>query len=103
MEFDEDDAITAIREALPAESNTRYSDDQLINIVDMIWDFYEENDLLEIDCDEDPLEDDSIFDDLVTYVRRMLKKDKGATIDPADVETIVKAELDYEESLDADL
>ena len=100
QEFDENKAIEAIKAALPGEAAAKYTDDQLLNIIDMIWDFYEENGLLDIDADEDMDDENAIFSDLMDYVRRMLKKDKAAGIDPGDVETIVQAEIDYENSLD---
>lgn len=98
--FDEDSAIKAIRESLPSEKSSVYSDDQILNIIDMIWDFYEENGLLEIDDDEE-IEESALFDDLLRYVRKMLQKDKESGIAPEDVESIVKAEIDYENSLDS--
>ena len=98
--FDEDSAIKAIRAHLPAEKSTYYTDDQILNIIDMIWDFYEENGLLEIDEDED-IEESALFDDLLRYVRKLLQKDKESGIAPEDVENIVRAEIDYENSLDS--
>lgn len=98
--FDEDSAIKAIKESLPAEKSTYYTDDQILNIIDMIWDFYEENGLLEIDEDED-IEESALFDDLLRYVRKMLQKDKESGIAPEDVENIVRAEIDYENSLES--
>ncbi|MDE6265489.1 MAG: hypothetical protein K2M11_10165 [Paramuribaculum sp.] len=97
--FEEDAAIKAIREALPEGKADSYTDDQILNIIDMIWDFYEENGLLEIDDDEE-IEETALFDDLLRYTRKMLQKDKQSGIAPEDVETIVRAEIDYENSLD---
>lgn len=96
-EFDENAAVKAIKAAL-ADSN-KYTDDQILNVIDMIWDFYEENGLLDLDSDEE-IEETALFDDLIGYTTRMLKKDKHSGIDPQDIETIVRAEIDYENSLD---
>ncbi len=98
--FEEDAAIKAIRQALPEGKADTYTDDQILNIIDMIWDFYEENGLLEIDDDEE-IEETALFDDLLRYTRKMLQKDKQSGIAPEDVETIVRAEIDYENSLDS--
>ncbi|MDE5838649.1 MAG: hypothetical protein K2K52_08260 [Paramuribaculum sp.] len=98
--FDEDAAIKAVRESLPAEKSQVYTDDQILNVIDMIWDFYEENGLLEIDDDEE-IEETALFDDLLRYVRKMLQKDKESGIAVEDIETIVRAEIDYENSLDS--
>ena len=99
-EYDEYAAIAEVKKALGEEAAKNYTEDQLLNVIDMIWDFYEENGLLDIDCDED-MDESDIYDDLLTYVRRMLKKDKESGILPEHIETIVKAEIEYENSLDA--
>lgn len=97
-EYDELTAIKAMRAALPADASGKYDDDELLNIVDMIWDYYEQNGMLDIDVDEDD-ESDTLLQDLVDYATRMLKKDKGATIDLSHLPAMIQAELDYEESL----
>lgn len=98
MDFNEDKAIEQMRAAVPADRAALYTDDELLNVIDMIWDYYEENGMLEIDL-EDDVEDEDLQGDLVEYVRRMLRKDRAAKVLPEDVEALVKAELDYEESL----
>ncbi len=64
----------------------------------MIWDFYEENGLLDVDAADDDTDDD-IEPDMIDYVTRMLRKDKGASIAPEDVPLMVRAEVDYEDSV----
>lgn len=95
--YDEDKAIEAINNALVKNGRPAYCADELLNVVDMIWDYYEENGLLEIE-DEDDTEED-IVDELTDYITRMLSKDKLSSIDKADVRMIVEAELAYEDSL----
>ena len=97
MDFNEDKAIELMRAAVPADRAALYTDDELLNVIDMIWDYYEENGMLEIDL-EDDVEDEDLQGDLVEYVRRMLRKDRAAKVLPEDVEALVNAELDYEES-----
>ncbi len=99
-EFDENDAILAMRNAIPQAESEKFDDDEFLNLIDIIWDFYEQNGLLDIDLDDDdPDDDESMISDLVDYAVRMLKKDRNATLDIALVETLVKAEIDYEDSL----
>ncbi|MDE5688442.1 MAG: hypothetical protein K2I18_07455 [Paramuribaculum sp.] len=98
-EYDEYAAIAAIKSALGEELSGKYTDDQLLNVIDMIWDFYEENGLLDIDSDED-MDESDVYDDLITYIKRMLKKDKESGILPEHIEPIVKAEIEYENTLD---
>lgn len=98
MEFDENKAVEWINKALVEAGRKAYDEDQVLNVVDMIWDFYEENGLLDIDADADEPDED-IEPDLIDYVTRMLRKDSGATVDAADVPLMVKAEIDYEDSV----
>ena len=69
----------------------------MLNLVDIIWDYYEINGLLEIDLDED--ETEVSVTDIVDYANRMIRKDKGANIAPEDIPLLVEADLDYENSL----
>lgn len=97
-EFDEKEAVKAMREVLSPEASERCSDDELLNVIDIIWDWYDENGLLDIDTEAD--DEDVNVDALTTHVRRMLAKDKLSPIRPDEVEPIVAAELRYEQSLD---
>lgn len=98
MEFDESKAVCFINNALAENGRQAYPDDEILNIIDMIWDYYEENGLLEIDDDDD--DDTPTADEILESVSRMLRKDKGACVSADDLPVIIKAELDYEESID---
>ncbi|MDE5810870.1 MAG: hypothetical protein K2H61_01015 [Muribaculaceae bacterium] len=100
--YDENEAVNAINKALKEKGREPYSSDELLNVIDMIWDYYEENGMLEVDDDDDDMEED-IAADLADYIRRMLKKDKQSKVDSNDVDTIVEAELDYEDDSALDL
>ena len=93
-EFDEKEAVKAMRQALSPEASQRCSDDELL----IIWDWYEESGLLNIDAEAD--DEDVNTDALNAYVRKMLAKDKLSPIRPDEVEPLVAAELRYEQSLD---
>lgn len=98
MEFDEDKAIEFIR-ANAGVDTSAYDDDQLLNVIDIIFDWYEENGLLDLDFSDD--DDEEVDTEALTaHVRKMLAKDKGATIEREHVEAIVLAELKYEDSLE---
>lgn len=99
-EFDENKALKLMRASLPADVAATYDDDELLNVIDMIWDYYEENGMLEIDMEDEIDEDEDIAADLTDYVTRMLRKDKGAKLDPQYVRALVEAELEYEASLE---
>ena len=94
MEFDESKAVDFINSRL---GEKRYPSDELLNVIDMMYDYYEQNGMLDPDNDDDDTED--IEKELTEYVVKMLRRDKLAQIDVDDVPAIVKAELDYEDSL----
>ena len=71
MEFDEQKAIEFINARLVENGRTAYPDDEVFNVIDMIWDFYDENGLLELESDPDD-EPDDIEQEVVDYVVRML-------------------------------
>lgn len=99
MKFDEDDAIKFIRATLPPEISGKYDDDEILYVIDVIWDWYEKNGYLSIDAsvtDEEAIDTAA----LVAYVRREISKDREIMMDPEDIDLIVKGELQYEESIE---
>ena len=97
--FNEDNAVKFIRAELPESIREKYDDDEILSIVDIIWYYYEDNGYLSlnsIETEEEQLD----VDDLVKYVKKEVKNDQELIMDSKDVELIVKAELDYEESLE---
>ena len=80
MEYDENIAIKQIRKVLSDKSNAIYNDDEILNVIDMIWDFYDENGMLDIDLEDGEDDSEAIYSELCDYVIRMLKKDKEAKI-----------------------
>jgi hypothetical protein len=97
MEFDELKAVELINKRLQEQGRKPYDEDQVLNVIDMIWDYYEENGLLEIESD--PEDGDDVESEVVDYVVRMLKKDKQAVVAADDVPLMVHAEMEYEDSV----
>lgn len=95
--YDENQAIKYINAVLKQTDGITYPDDDILNIIDIIWDYYEQNGLLDLDND-----DDLDYDHLLDWVKHLLKKDKGNNVKDEHIETIVKAELDYEDSIEDD-
>ena len=95
MKCDEDDAVNFIRETLPESVSDKYSDDEILYVIDTIWDWYEKNGYLSLDTE---VTDDGLLDEeqLVAYVRKEIRNDKEIMMDPDDVGLIVKGELQYE-------
>ena len=91
--FDEDQAVAFIRNYVGPKVSAQYSDDEILYVIDIIWDYYERNGYLSLSAD---ITDEEILDEdeLVAYVK------KEMMMDPADIAKIVKGELEYEESLE---
>ena len=101
LEFDENNAVAYMRNAVGPELSDKYpDDDELFNLIDLIFDYLEANGLLDIDMDDMDDDDDIDMDDLMSYIGRMLRKDKGATLNEADARPFVDAYFEYEASLD---
>ena len=74
--YDEDDAIKFIRGTLSPEVSARYDDDEILYVIDIIWEWYEKNGYLELNSEVTEEEEHE------------------------DVHQIVKGEIEYEESID---
>lgn len=94
-EFDEKSAISYMRKAVSEESSSLYDDDELLNIIDIIWDWYEDNGFLDIDSDDDPSQDE-----LIKHVIKTISKDSLSPVRKDDIPALVAAELAYEQSLE---
>ncbi|MCM1377314.1 MAG: hypothetical protein NC097_03260 [Clostridium sp.] len=97
--FDEDKAVAFIRKYVGENISSSYTDDEILYIIDIIWDYYEKNGMLTIDSD---ITEEELLDPekLTQYVKKELANDHEILMDPRDVDKIVKAELEYEESLE---
>lgn len=99
FDFDEDKAVAFIRQYVGDKISEQYSDDEILYIIDTIWDYYEKKGYLSlssIETDDDILDED----DLINYVKKEIANDKELIMDPADIGKIIKGELEYEESLE---
>lgn len=77
----------------------RRDDDAVCEILDLIFDYYEENGLLDIDFDSDD-DEDADTGAMVAYIMKYLAKHPAAVpFTAAEIEAMVKAEAAYEESL----
>ena len=100
-EFDENAAAGYINAALEKNLGVTYPADEIINIIDMIWDWYDENGFTDIDFDDDSEDNgDAVAEKISAYVKKLLAKDTDSPVDPAHIRDIVDAEISYENSLD---
>lgn len=96
--YDEDDSVKFIQNYLPQEYKGKFSDDDIIYIVDLIYDYYESNGFLSEDNDDDEVvEIDE--DELVSYVIKNAQKDGVGKFEPEAITFIVQGELNYCESI----
>lgn len=96
--YDEQEAVTFIKSHISDGLARRCDDDTILEIIDIIFDYYEDHDLLELDVDDDDSDDD--IDAIIAHTVEIVGKDKHLSLSPDDVAQIVKAEIDYELSLD---
>lgn len=99
LKYDENEAVKFIRKLLPADKEDQYTDDEILYVIDVMYDWYEKNGYLNIDMNvtEDEAAD---IDKMTAYVKKEIAKDGEIEMDPDDIDLIVKGELEYEESLE---
>lgn len=93
--YDEDDAVKFILNFLPAESKAKIDDTLIEYVLDVVYDFYYENGLI----DEDSAEEASIDEEeMFKYIKKCSKKDKMGLTDE-DIELILDGEFEYGKSI----
>ena len=98
FEYDDDAAIAFIRNYLPLEVKEKFSDDELNYIIDLIYEYYENEGYLDEDDEDKEIEIDE--DELTEFVIKQAKKDKIGKFEAEDIIFIVQGELAYCDSLD---
>ncbi len=97
--YNEEKAVEYIRNYLGENRQEKYSDDDILCVADLIWDFYESKGMLslnDIEGEEELLN----VEELIDYVKACVREDEELDIPSADIADIVKGELEYEESLE---
>jgi len=93
--YDEDDAVKFILNSLPAESKDKIDDTKIEYVLDVVYEFYDENGLI----DEDSAEEASIDEEeMFNYIKKCSKKDKMGLTDE-DIELILEGEFQYGKSI----
>ncbi|MEE1338996.1 MAG: hypothetical protein UHD04_08615 [Muribaculaceae bacterium] len=96
--FDENDAIKFIREYIPENIKNKYSDNDILLLMDTMYDFFDEED--DDDFDEENFDDEAYLNNIVNYVKKSIRKDPENAIEMDDVKHLVMGELEYEATLD---
>ena len=97
--YDEDDAIEFIQSCMPGNMSEQLRDDDIIYLIDLIYEYYEEKGYLNDDAEEEIELDE---DDLVNFVFKQAKSDNIENLTVEMVEVIIDGELSYCESLEDD-
>lgn len=101
-EFDENDAIEFIRGHVSKEVSDKYSDDDILLLIDTMYDFYEKDDDDEMRYEDEAYSYDSYVNELVNYVKKSLRKDPDNQIEIDDVRALVEGEIEYENTIEED-
>ena len=100
-ECDENDAVEFIANFMPEKLKNKYSDDDILLIIDTMYDFYEKGDEQETLYDEgDDNNDEFNLNEIVNFVKKSIRKDPDNQVDMDDVKVIVEGEIEYENTLD---
>lgn len=91
-EYNEDEAVACMRAAI---GDHEVNDDDIVEVLDLIFDYYDDNGELEIDVDDDA---DSDIEAMTDYVAKYLAKN-DCQFSREEIERMVRAEIQYEESL----
>ena len=97
--YDDTASVAFIRNYIPQELKELLSDDDIVYIVDLIYDYYESRGYLsdEVQDGDEPIDIDE--DELLEYVVRNAKKDGVGKFDTDQIRFVVQGELEYCESI----
>jgi len=93
--YDEDEAVKFILEFIPADSKVRIDNDKVEYVLDVVYDFYEENGLIDVDSTEEASIDE---EEMFKYILKSSKKDK-MNLSEDDIQVILDGEYEYGKSL----
>jgi hypothetical protein len=85
--------IAFIRRQLPADLKERFTDDQLLWMLDTLVDYYVESGVLDTDADEVDIDLEEVAD----HVCRQAIAEGKPHLDAQDVFFVVEADLDFQE------
>lgn len=97
-EYDEDAALEYIRKGLPQEVSEKYDDNNILDVVELVFDYYESKGFFQIVdmCEE---EDTVDKDDLDAYICKRLSKRRHKRVDDEDIPLVTALEMEYEKTL----
>lgn len=92
FDYEEDAAVAYIRCGLPSKMADKFQEDDILEVIDLIFDYYEQNGMLEL-SDFDSEEDAGA---IASYVADHMR---GRGFSGEELAEVVRLELEYEDSL----
>ena len=102
LKYDELDAVRYIKNQLPKDVLKNVSDENICDIIELMYDFYEEKGYLyEVDEEIDENEEVEIdVSEMIAYIFERPESEAFRHLTPDDIELIMQGELDYCDSLE---
>ena len=93
--YDEDDAVKFILNFLPEDAKKSIDDSKIEYVLDVVYEFYDENGLIEEDSTEEASIDE---EEMFKYILKVSKKDK-MQLTEEEVHLILEGEFEYGKSI----
>ena len=93
--YDEEDAVKFILNFLPEDAKKSIDDSKIEYVLDVVYEFYDENGLIEQDSTEEASIDE---EEMFKYILKVSKKDKMQLIEE-EVQLILEGEFEYGKSI----
>ncbi|MDR0830155.1 MAG: hypothetical protein LBN95_08605 [Prevotellaceae bacterium] len=92
LEFDDSDAIEFIKKSLSDGGNAAIDEDDIQYVLDLIIDYYEENNLIE---EDEAQEAEIAEDDMFEYISAKMKQEKVVDLTDEQLQLILDGEFAY--------
>lgn len=93
--YDEEDAVKFILNFLPEDAKKSIDDSKIEYVLDVVYEFYDENGLIEEDSTEEASIDE---EEMFKYILKVSKKDK-MQLTEEEVQLILEGEFEYGKSI----
>ncbi len=98
-EYGAEEAIAFIRQYLPQELKTKFSDDEMYYFLDVLDEYYFSSGVLDSDGDDDGLVEIDL-EAATNFIVKEAQKDDMGSFDPEEIFLIVQGEMEFIDSLD---
>lgn len=97
-EYDTDEAIEFIRQYLPQDLKTKFSDDEMYYFLDVLDEYFIDSGILGDDTEEDGIVEIDL-EAASDFIVKEARKDEMGSFDPDEIFLIIQGELDYIDSI----